>query len=112
MQKFLVLIFSHLQQGYVNIKRDYVTQFREPFLSASSEKTFLLFDRVTGGVFVVIVSSLLLRGESEGRKLGSIFSAALDSPAEGGMFAGGETSGLVGGDSGESPTRALSLANG
>jgi len=42
-------------------------------------------------------SSRLLRGVSEGRKVGSLLTAVSGSPAEGGEVAGGEASGLAGG---------------
>jgi hypothetical protein len=90
----------------------YVTPFRESFLSASSEKTFFRRDRVREGVVLVILSGRLLRGESEGKKVGSLLSVAPDTPAEGRVVDGDKASGLVGGDCGKSPTRELSLANG
>jgi len=40
-------------------------------------------------------SSRLLRGVSEGRKVGSLLTAVSGSPAEGGKVAGGEASGLA-----------------
>jgi hypothetical protein len=46
-----------------------------------------------------------------GRKVGSLLSASPDSLAEGVMVAGGEVSGLVSGDCGDSPARELSPAN-
>ena len=44
-----------------------------------------------------IASSRLLRGESEERKVGSLFSAVPAPPAEGAVDAEGEASGLEGG---------------
>jgi len=54
----------------------------------------------------------LFRGESEGRKFGSLLSAVSVWPAEGGVDAGGEAGGLEGGVGRESPVTELSLANG
>jgi len=65
-----------------------------------------------GGVVLPIASSRLLRGVSEGRKVGSLLSAVSGSPAEGGVVAGGEASGLAGGVEGRSPASVSSLANG
>jgi hypothetical protein len=57
-------------------------------------------------------SSRLLRGVSEGRKVGSLLTAVSGLPAEGGEVAGGEASGLADGVEGESSASVLSLANG
>ena len=65
-----------------------------------------------GGVDLPDASSRLLRGVSEGRKVGSLLTAVSGSPAEGGEVAGGEASGLAGGVEGESSASVLSLANG
>ena len=51
---------------------------------------------MTGGVVLSIASSRLLRGESEGRKVGSLLSAVRASPAEGGVDAEGGASRLEG----------------
>jgi len=63
---------------------------------------------VTGGVDLPDASSRLLRGVSEGRKVGSLPTAATGSPAEGGEVAGGEASGVEG----ELSASVLSLTNG
>jgi len=64
------------------------------------------------GVDLPDASSRLLRGVSEGRKVGSLLTAVSGSPAEGGEVAGGEASGLTGGVEGELSASVLSLANG
>ena len=60
-----------------------VTLFRELILSPYSEKLSLVCDLVTGGVDLPDASSRLLRGVSEGRKVGSLLTAVSGSPAEG-----------------------------
>ena len=67
---------------------------------------------MTRGVDLPDASSRLLRGVSEGRKVGSLLNAVSGSPAEGGEVAGGEASGLEGGVARESSASVLSLANG
>ena len=67
---------------------------------------------MTGGVDLPDASSRLLRGVSEGRKVGSLLTAVSGSPAEGGEVAGGEASGLAGGVEGELSASVLSLVNG
>jgi hypothetical protein len=64
-----------------------------------------------GGVVLPITSSSLIRGEKEGRKVGSLLSAVC-TMAEGGVDAEGAACGLVGGVGGGSPVSELSLANG
>jgi hypothetical protein len=96
-------------RNYVQVPK---SRYSENVLSAYSAKRFLVWDLVTGGLFLPIASLRLLRVVSEWRKVGSLLSAVPVSPAKGGVVAEGHASGLVGGGCGKSPARELLLANG